>query len=108
MQFYEVKTTFESLTDAQNMAEALLDKKLVACGQIFEIESHYAWQGKREVTKEFLLVMKTRKGLLKILESEIAKMHSYDLPEIVTTKIHCTKEYGAWIENSTKGEGHDN
>ncbi len=102
MRSCEVKTTFENVEDARRFAEFLLDKKLIACGQIGEIESHYSWQNKREITQEFLLVMKTRKTLLGTLKNEILKFHPYDLPEIVVTKIFPSKDYGKWIEENTK------
>ena len=60
MNYIEVKTTFEVKAEAEEMAELLLDKKLVACGQIFELDSHYVWKGERCVYHEYMLVMKTK------------------------------------------------
>ena len=102
MKFYEIKTTFEKKKDAQTMAEHLLDKHIIACGQIGRIESHYVWQNKREITKEYLLVVKTSEKLLNVVKAEIAQNHPYDLPEIASTEISTSDEYGKWIEESTK------
>lgn len=101
---YEVKTTFESKADAQKMCENLLDKKLVACGQIGEIESHYVWQNKREIEKEFLLVMKTTCKNLGALVKEIRRTHPYELPEIVVLHLFATKEYFDWVKQNTKNK----
>lgn len=98
----EIKTTFNNKQEAQNVAEILLNKKLVACGQIFEIESHYVWQGKREINPEYCLVMKARKNSFKAIEKEIKKNHSYQCPEIVAIDLaELSLEYCKWIYEST-------
>ena len=98
----EVKTTFDNKEEAQRVAEILLDKKLIACGQIFDIESHYIWQGKREITQEYCLVMKARRNSFAAIENEIKKHHSYDSPEIVAIDLaDLSLEYCKWIYENT-------
>ena len=48
-----IKTTFNSKKDAKNLAKILLDKRLIACAEIKEIESWYFWNNKIENNKEF-------------------------------------------------------
>lgn len=103
MNFITITTTFEVREEAKKMADMLVDEKLVACGQICEIESFYTWKGEKVVSKEFLLTLKTRESLFKEVEKFIKKHHSYEVAEIVATPIYSTtKEYGEWIENCTK------
>lgn len=98
----EVKTTFNNKEEAQCVAEILLDKKLIACGQIFDIESHYIWQGQREITQEYCLVMKARKNSFVAIENEIKKHHSYDCPEIVAIDLaDLSLDYCKWIYENT-------
>ncbi len=99
---YEISTTFEKKEDAQNIAEKMLDEKLIACGHISEIESHYVWQGKREITKEYLLIMKTRHKKLNLLLKALKNIHPYDLPEITVKRIAASKEYVGWVRENTK------
>ncbi len=99
----EIKTTFDNKEEAAKVAETLLDKKLIACGQISEIESHYIWDSNREITKEFILVMKTRESLFNIVEKTIKENHSYDCPEIIATAIiKLSRDYHEWIIKNTK------
>ncbi len=104
MDFIEVKTTFEVEQEAKDMAELLLDKRLVACAQILEIDSHYIWQSERYIEHEYMIIMKTRADLYQQLETTIKQNHSYEVAEIVATKIeYLSKEYADWIvENTTK------
>lgn len=103
MRFIEVKTAFEVEEEAKEMAEYLLNEKLIACGQISKIESHYNWNKERFCEKEFFLVMKTKKSLFKGLEKVIKEKHSYEVAEIITTPInHLSKEYANWIIENTK------
>ena len=103
MRFIEVKTTFEVEEEAKEMAEFLLNEKLIACGQIAKIESHYNWNGKRFCEREFFLIMKTKKSLFKELEKTIKAKHSYEVAEIIATPIsHLSKEYADWIISNTK------
>ncbi len=103
MKFVTVTTTFENREEAQKMADMLVNEKLVACGQIGEIESFYTWKGEKVVSREFILTLKTRKSLLKELKDFIKRHHSYETAEIVATNIaYTTKEYADWIYDCTK------
>ncbi len=101
--FVEIKTTFKSEEQARKMADFLLDRKLIACGQIFKIESYYNWQGKRFAEEEYMLMMKSREVLIKKLEKAIKENHSYEVPEFVVTRIKTSKEYSKWIKENTMG-----
>lgn len=103
MKCIEVKTTFEVQEEARKMAELLLGKKLVACAQILEIESHYVWKSERFIEHEYMLLMKTRKSLFKVLQKTIQENHSYEVAGIVANPIcNLSKEYASWIEENTK------
>lgn len=103
MGIIEIKTTFDVEEDARKMADILINKRLVACVQIGKIESIYTWQGKRDGAKEFLLTMKTRRGLFGKVKQEILKEHPYRVPEIVAVKICCGwKDYLKWVKDLTK------
>ena len=83
----------------------ILEKRLVSCCQLSNIESMYYWHGKRENTKEVLLKMKTKTELYPEIESTIKATHSYEVPEIVAYDIkNASQEYLNWIELETKNK----
>jgi len=103
MNFIQIQTTFDNRDEAVAMANALLDAGLVSCGQISEVESVYNWEGKRCDTNEYLLTLKTRKGLYNECEKFIAARHSYKVPQIIALDIATgSADYLKWIEDSTK------
>ncbi len=102
-EFVEIKTTFQNMKQARQMAEFLLDENLIACGQIFKIESHYNWKDKRFAEEEYMLVMKSRSSLIKKLEKTIKEKHPYEVPELVVTKIKTSEEYAKWVKKNTQG-----
>lgn len=102
MNYIEIKTTFEIKQDAEKLAELLLDKKLIACGQIFEIDSHYVWKNERFIEKEFMLMMKTKESLFGQVEKEIKENHPFEVAEIIALPIqNISKEYANWIDENT-------
>lgn len=102
MNYIEIKTTFEEKGEAEKLVELLLDKKLIACGQIFEIDSHYVWKNERFIEKEFMLMMKTKESLFGQVEKEIKENHPFEVAEIIALPIqNISKEYANWIDENT-------
>jgi periplasmic divalent cation tolerance protein len=76
--FVELVLTCDSWQEAQKIADALLDKQLVACVEFFEIKSKYWWEGSLEEAKEIKLMMHSAEHLFDKVEAEVKKLHSYD------------------------------
>ena len=95
-----IATAFESRADAETMAVALLEKRLVACTQISgPVSSSYWWQGKIVASLEYLLVMKSDESLYDELELLIRELHPYETPEIIATVItRLSEDYRQWLE----------
>jgi len=103
MKPFLVQTTTNSYKEAKKIAKVLIKKKLAACIQISKIESFYEWDNTICEDKEYLLSIKTKKENYKKIEREIKENHSYDLPEIIGTKIvSLSKEYKNFIKENTK------
>ena len=97
-----VSTTTDTKENADLISQTLLQKKLVACAQNTTTQSTYRWQGKVVESDEVLLQMKTKKSLFTHIEREIAKLHTYDVPEIVMIRLLDASElYLQWIEKET-------
>lgn len=98
-----ITTTFNNKSEAQKVIDILLEKRLVSCCQINEIESFYHWKGRIQNEKEYLVIMKTKKILYQKVEKEILKYHSYEVPEIVSYDItNGYHRYLDWINNETE------
>ncbi len=87
------------------MANTLLDRALAACVQILPgIESHYFWEGKRESSAEFLLLVKTRVSRYADLERCVKELHPYEVPEIISLPIdQAFQPYCDWVALNSKG-----
>lgn len=95
-----VFVTASSQAEARKLADASLAAGLVACAQIVPgVESHYVWQGKKEVTAEWQIVFKTSAECWPKLETLLRKNHSYDTPEIIAVEAaRVSEKYRKWWE----------
>jgi periplasmic divalent cation tolerance protein len=88
---------------AHKIARAVVGKRLAACVNIVSgpVESLYTWKGKLEKVREYLLMMKTTAKRLGELEREVARLHSYDVPEFIALAItEGSAKYLSWLDDS--------
>jgi periplasmic divalent cation tolerance protein len=103
-----VLVTCGSLADCRKIARALVNKRLAACVSAISApaESLYRWKGKVESAKEFLLVIKTTARRLQSLEEEIARLHSYEVPEFLVLSVEQgSKRYLQWLSEASSHRG---
>ena len=80
--------TFSSHEEAERISLHIVKAKLAACANIIpEIHSIYEWEGKMHNDKETLVFFKTTVEKFKALEAEIVKLHSYDVPCVLSLDI---------------------
>jgi len=106
--FILVYITCPTRKSAEELAQSLLDKRLIACANIIPgLVSFYYWQGNIESDNEVLMLLKTRAELFDSLCSVVTHEHPYDVPEIIATPIvKGSAEYLDWIRKETEnGEG---
>jgi periplasmic divalent cation tolerance protein len=98
-EYIQIATTTETREQAENIAQALVKRRLAACVQITgPIHSVYRWQEKVEQADEWLCTVKTRKSLFDEVETMIRQLHSYECPEIVATSLVAGSEaYLKWL-----------
>jgi periplasmic divalent cation tolerance protein len=91
--------TTSSIKEAEKIAAALVDKRLAACVTIVPgAKSIYTWKGKREKSKEVLLLAKAKKENFKKIAKEVKALHSYEVPEIISILLNDgNKDYLDWI-----------
>ena len=94
--------TAKNLKEAKRIAKKLLEQKIVACVNIISgVQSFFWWQGRIDQSKEVLLILKSKKNLIKKIVHTVKSLHSYSLPEIIALPIvDGYKDYLDWIEES--------
>jgi len=84
--------------EAKNISKLLLEKKLIACANIFPIKSMYWWKGKITEESEVVLILKTLMEKVAAVKSEIEKIHSYKITCITEIKVEPNEKYGRWLK----------
>ena len=92
---------------AAEIARALVEEGLVACGNVVPgLRSIYRWEGKVVDEAEALLVLKTERRLLGALKARVATLHPYQVPELLALPVDDgLGPYLAWIAASVRAEG---
>uniref|UniRef100_A0A6S9JPG5 NAD(P)H-hydrate epimerase n=1 Tax=Heterosigma akashiwo TaxID=2829 RepID=A0A6S9JPG5_HETAK len=92
--------------EATTLAGKLVEGKMAACVNLIPgIKSIYSWKGNIEKDSEVLMMVKTRKSLLKGVTEFIASEHSYEVPETIAAQIiGGNSAYLKWLKDNTKGE----
>ena len=89
-------TTEANAERAQQLAEALLERHLVACVSIHPVQSFYRWDGSLQASHEVQLLMKTSAQHVDALRLAVSELHSYDTPEWLCWPVTASPAYGSW------------
>lgn len=83
-----VISTCGSVEEARRVASALVEARLASCVSISSaVESIYRWKGAVETAQEWMLVIKTRRDLLAELQTELGRVHTYTVPEVIALPV---------------------
>jgi periplasmic divalent cation tolerance protein len=95
-----VFSTCDSEEQAGRIAHALLDQRLAACVNILpKVRSIYRWKGRIEDASEWMLIIKSRRDLMEQLRTAIAKIHTYEVPELLAVPVvDGSDAYLAWLD----------
>ena len=100
--FSSIIISFPDESSARSLTRILLERRLVACSNIYPIESAYWWKGEIEETKEWMAEFKTQSRLFTEIEKTVKKLHPYENPCIIAHSIASgSKDYLEWIKEST-------
>ncbi len=102
MSFLAIYITNPSKETAQSVADELIGQKLVACANIFPIESMYWWKGNIEKEGEYVALVKTRIELWQAVCARVEEVHPYDTPCIMKWEVEANNKYETWIRESTR------
>jgi periplasmic divalent cation tolerance protein len=83
---------------ADKIAKALLNKKLIVCARQIPVSSSSLWAGKITENEEILLVMESVAENFAKIEKEVKKLHSYKTFVLYSTPVKTTKRVEEWIK----------
>jgi len=84
--------------EAKKISKALLEKKMIACANIFPVQSMFWWENKIEEKGEYIIIAKTIKTRFDEVSDIVKDLHSYDVPLIEQWDIDAVdKDYLDWL-----------
>jgi len=88
--------------EAEAVARALLETRLVACVNIVPgVRSLYRWEGRIADDAEALLVMKTTESHVAAVIEAVHNVHPYDVPEVLALAVDAgSPPYLDWVRRS--------
>ena len=101
-EYIVILVTAKDSEEASKISQNLLDKRLVACGNIINpVNSLFWWEGKLDKAEEAMLILKTHYSLFDEVVRVVKSIHSYSVPEILALPIlDGNKDYLRWIDES--------
>jgi periplasmic divalent cation tolerance protein len=99
-----VLVTTPSPERAAEIARAVVDERLAACGNVVPgLRSIYRWEGKVQDEEEALLVLKTTRARFEALRDRVLALHPYEVPEVIALPVEAgSARYLAWIADETR------
>jgi len=100
----QIMVTINNRQQAEELIKALLQDRLIACGQCLpKMSSYYRWQGEMSRDDEYLILLKTQKHHYQAAEQLIKEQHPYEVPEIIAMDIvNGNQDYLTWIKDETR------
>jgi periplasmic divalent cation tolerance protein len=87
---------------ARRIARELLERRLVACANIFPVGSMYRWEGRIEEARETAMLLKTRVALVPEVVAAVRELHPYEVPCAVGFLLgEGMPEYYEWVDAET-------
>lgn len=98
-----VLTTLASAEEAVALVRTLLDRRLIACGNILPgVRSLYRWEGKVADEQEVIVILKTKAARLEAIEMAFSELHPYKVPELLALRVAAgLHKYLEWIDDET-------
>ncbi|MDO8955896.1 MAG: divalent-cation tolerance protein CutA [Deltaproteobacteria bacterium] len=101
-----VISTAGSEKEGWKIAQKLVEAKLAACVNVIpKVTSFFYWEGKLCQAQEVVLLIKTIQKQLKKIINEIKKIHSYEIPEVISLQVDGGEEgYLKWVNKMLAGK----
>ena len=94
---------------AERLVRALVDERLVACGNIVPgVTSIYRWQDEVQRENEVLVMLKTTSAQTAAVVARVPALHPYEVPEVLVVPVSDGYEpYVHWIADSSRERSED-
>lgn len=94
-----VLNTCASEEEASRLARVLVESRVAACVTIVPgARSVYRWQEAIESAAEWLLIIKSSRGVFERLRLVLEKAHSYEVPEVLALPVvDGSPNYVSWL-----------
>lgn len=100
---YVIITTLHTKEKAKEIGKGLLEERLIACYNLFPIESSYWWKGKIIDEEETMVMMKTTDAHFEEIEAYIKKYSGYEVPEVLAfSPDKVNSSYLSWVNSETE------
>lgn len=96
--------THETEAEAQRIAQQLIEARLVACANIFPIQSAYWWQGVIKNGSEWVSLVKTTPEKWEAVREATEQWHPYTTPCIIKIEAVANEAYEAWIRAEVQSQ----
>ncbi len=97
-----IVTTLHDKADAVRIGKGLLQKRLIACYNLWPIESVYWWKGKLLEENETMMFMKTQKKHFEAVRKYIKDESGYEVPEVIALNaVEVDESYANWVKSET-------
>lgn len=96
-----VITSESDAVRAEQLARAVVDRRLAGCVSLIPMTSVYIWEGRLEHSGEVQLLIKTTPCRLEELQRVVLALHSYDTPMWVQWSAQADGGYGGWLAQIT-------
>ncbi len=98
-----VLVTTPSTDRAAEIARAVVEERLAACGNVVPgLRSIYRWEGRVQDDAEALLVLKTTRARFEALRDRVLALHPYEVPEVIALPVEAgSARYLAWLSAET-------
>lgn len=87
---------------AKRTAHHLLTKRLVACANLFGVESAYWWQGAITGDAETVCLLKTSPEHKEAVCAAVESIHPYDIPCIAFVTAETNDAFANWVRRETQ------
>ncbi len=96
-----IYATFKNEDEARKIARRLIEKRLIACANLFPLKSIFRWKGKLTEESEHAMLAKAMKRNFSRIKEEIKSCHSYEVPCIVAYSLEADEDFRKWVEEES-------
>ena len=98
-----VITTLHKKEDAIRIGKGLLEKRLIACYNLWPIESAYWWKGKILEEPENMMLLKTQPEHFDAIVNYIKEESGYEVPDVFSLEVsNIAAVFMQWVEAETE------